>query len=135
MTYLLDTNALSDLMRAHPRLDHRLATLSAEDIAAVCPIVRGEVMYGLARLPEGHRQAALAAKADALLAVILCIPLPPTAGDCYARVKIARQQGGLSLDENDLWIAATALAINATLVSRDHDFRRIEGLRVEDWTV
>ena len=78
--------------------------------------------------------SALAAKADALLAVILCIPLPPTAGDCYARVKIARQQGGLSLDENDLWIAATALAINATLVSRDHDFRRIEGLRVEDWT-
>jgi predicted nucleic acid-binding protein len=30
--------------------------------------------------------------------------------------------------ENDLWISATALAIGATLVSRDSDFRAIEGL-------
>ena len=32
------------------------------------------------------------------------------------------------LDENDLWIAATALVMNATLVTRDGDFRAIEGL-------
>jgi len=39
------------------------------------------------------------------------------------------------LDENDLWIAATALALGATLVSRDADVQQIGGLRVEDWTV
>jgi len=32
------------------------------------------------------------------------------------------------LDENDLWIAATALALDATLVSRDGAFQTIEGL-------
>jgi predicted nucleic acid-binding protein len=32
------------------------------------------------------------------------------------------------LDENDLWIAATALARGATLVSRDRDFAGIEAL-------
>src|ERR1039458_1111014 len=39
------------------------------------------------------------------------------AGDFCARLKITRQSRGQPLDENDLWIAATALAINATLVS------------------
>jgi len=45
-------------------------------------------------------------------------------------VKLARHQRGLALDENDLWIAATALALNATLVSRDTDFAGIDGLAV-----
>jgi predicted nucleic acid-binding protein len=37
------------------------------------------------------------------------------------------------MDENDLWIAATALALGATLVSRDGDFKQIDGLSVENW--
>ena len=41
------------------------------------------------------------------------------AGDFYAAVKLARQQRGLTLDENDLWVAATAHALGATPVSRD----------------
>ena len=34
------------------------------------------------------------------------------------------------VDENDLWIAATALALGATLVTRDTDFNGIEGLMI-----
>lgn len=41
-----------------------------------------------------------------------------------------RRQRGLILDENDLWIAATAIALDATLVSRDTDFSGIDGLLV-----
>jgi predicted nucleic acid-binding protein len=41
---------------------------------------------------------------------------------------------GLSLDDNDLWIAATALSLPAVLVSRDTDFTRIPTLHLEDWT-
>ena len=36
----------------------------------------------------------------------------------------------LPLDENDLWIAATALVLNASLVSRDNDFEGTAGLNV-----
>jgi predicted nucleic acid-binding protein len=36
------------------------------------------------------------------------------------------------LDENDLWIAATALALAAVLISRDSDLYQIDGLTVED---
>jgi len=34
------------------------------------------------------------------------------------------------LDENDLWIAATALALDVPLVSLDSDFQGIEALAV-----
>jgi tRNA(fMet)-specific endonuclease VapC len=37
--------------------------------------------------------------------------------------------------DTDLKIAAISLANNATLLSRNmQDFRRVPGLRVEDWT-
>jgi len=47
-----------------------------------------------------------------------------------AGLKITRYGRGQPLDENDLRIAATALAIAATLVSRDGDFQWIEGFAV-----
>ena len=42
--------------------------------------------------------------------VVSCEPIPERAAGFYAAVKITRQRNGLSLDEGDLWIAATALA-------------------------
>lgn len=62
------------------------------------------------------------------------LPVHQEAGNHYARVKRKRQRKGLPLDENDLWIAATALALGAVLISRDSDLQQIDGLTVEDWT-
>jgi len=70
-----------------------------------------------------------------LFAVIPCEPISEAAGDHYARIKLIRQQKGLVLDENDLWIAATALALGAVLITRDSDFQQVEGLSVNDWTL
>jgi predicted nucleic acid-binding protein len=135
MLFLLDTNAFSDLMREHPQLDAHLAALAPTDRVIICPVVRGEILYGIERLPLGKRRQDLATKAAQLFAVIACEPVPETAADYYAAMKVARQQKGLALDENDLWIAATACALRAVLISRDGDFHQIEGLTVHDWTV
>ena len=59
-----------------------------------------------------------------------CESVPPIAGERYAKLKVTQQRLGLSLDENDLWIASTAFAIGATLVSNDRDFQRVETLPV-----
>jgi len=134
MTFLLDTNAFSDLMRDHPKVDARLASISSMDRVVICSVVRGEIRYGIERLPQGKRRQELDAKAASLFAVIPCEPVPEAAGDHYATVKLNRQRKGLTMDENDLWIAATALALGAVLVSRDSDFQQIGGLTVEDWT-
>lgn len=133
MIFLLDTNAFSDLMRKHPGCEARLASLEPTDNVIICPIVRGEIRYGIEVLPQGRRRQALEDQAAPLFATIGCEPLPESAGDHYAATKIARQQKGLTLDENDLWIAATALALGAVLVTRDTDFQNLPALSVENW--
>lgn len=134
MIFLLDTTAFSDLMREHPKIDARLAGATKTDIVIICTVVRGEIQYGIERLPQSKRRQELKAKADKLFAVLPCEPVPEAAGDYYARTKLIHQQKGLTLDENDLWIASTAMALGAVLVSRDTDYQKIDGLTVEDWT-
>ena len=95
-----------------------------------CTIVRGEILFGIARLRSGRRRTELEQASEQFLSTLHCEPVPVRAGDFYAPVKLSRQQLGLALDENDLWIAATALAFDAALVSRDSDFAGIDGLTV-----
>ena len=135
MIFLLDTNAFSDLMRKHSKLEAHLSSLEPTERVVICPIVRGEIRYSIEQLAQGRRRQALENQATTLFAIVPCEPIPETAGDLYARTKLTRQRKGLILDENDLWIAATALALDATLITRDSDFQRIEGLAVSDWTV
>ena len=130
MIYLLDTNAISDLMRAEPKIESWMAGLGANDLVVTCPIVRGEILFGIARLPVGRKRSELEQTSELFLRTILCEPIPERAAGFYASVKLTRQQSGLTLDENDLWIAASALALGATLVTRDGDFAGIQGLLV-----
>jgi predicted nucleic acid-binding protein len=135
MIWLLDTTAFSDLMRQHPKMLARLATLPSTDQVVICSIVRGEILHGIQRLPPGRRRQELETRAASYFALLPCEPVPAAAGNSYAALKLECQQKGLVLNENDLWIAATASALGAVLVSRDGDFQRITALTVEDWSV
>ncbi len=128
MRYLLDTNTFSALMRGDTRMAFWLSSIGSDDRVAICTVTRGEVLFGLERLAQVQRRADLEAKAAKLFAVLPCEAIPPAAADLYAKIKASQQRRGLPLDENDLWVAATALVINATLVTRDSDFTGIAGL-------
>ena len=134
MAYHLDTSAFSDLMREHPQMQTRLGALPPDETVSLCAIVRGEILHGLGRLPPGQRREDLTAKAMRLFAALPCLSVGEAAAGHYAEIKLTRQSKGLTLDENDLWIAASARQSSAVLVSRDRDFQRIDGLEVEDWT-
>jgi len=133
-TYLLDTSAFSDLMREHPKVVAGLAAIDVEDQGVICPIVRGEVFIGLARLQPGRRKENLRQKAEELFRQISCEPLTEAVSDRYAKLKLEQQRLGRPLDENDLWIAATSLELDATLVTRDTDYNCVAGLSVVDWS-
>jgi predicted nucleic acid-binding protein len=132
MIFLLDTNALSWLIREDPRIEAWLSSLQSDDRLVTCAIARGEILFGIARLAPGKSRAELTEKSSALFDAVPCEPVPSKAGDHYAAVKISRLQRGLALDENDLWIASTALALGATLVTGDRDFEKIADLRLLD---
>ncbi|MGH7801158.1 MAG: PIN domain-containing protein [Thermodesulfobacteriota bacterium] len=62
MTFLHDTTAFSDLIREHPKMDSHLASLSPTDRVVICSVVRGEIRYGIERLPQSKRRQDLEAK-------------------------------------------------------------------------
>jgi predicted nucleic acid-binding protein len=132
-TYLLGTSTFSDLMRKHPVAVAHLAS-SINDKVRICPIVRGEILHGLDRLPQGRKRRELAQIATALFTDIPCEALSETVADHYAQLKLAAQKRGRPVDENDLWIAVTALALDAVLVTRDSDYQSISGLGLVDWS-
>jgi len=80
------------------------------------------------------RRDEAAAHLLALLETLQVLPLPLEAARRYAAVRAELQRIGQPIGSNDLWIAAHALADDLTLVTNNEgEFRRVPGLRVENW--
>lgn len=130
MRYMLDTNIVSDLIR-QPRGDaaQRLKQVPASYVS-ISVFVVGEVHFGLLRKQATMQRA----RFDELLARISVAPFEQPAEQAYAEVRLAVERQGKPIGANDLWIAAHALALDATLVTaNEREFRRVPGLRVENW--
>lgn len=134
MLYLLDTNALSDAMNEHPAFTSKMAQLHPNDDILTCVTALGEVYFGIERLEDGKRKANLRMKVTEVTRRIACHETPVAAAVHYATIKRQCQKRGRPIDENDLWIAATAAALGAVLISRDLDFSDIAAVPLEDWT-
>jgi tRNA(fMet)-specific endonuclease VapC len=86
-------------------------------------------------LPPGKKRTALEARALRVLANVRIEVVTEPVAEMYGRIKASLESQGLILEDNDLWIAATALALGSTVVTRDGIFARVGGLHVEDWSV
>ena len=134
MTYVLDTNAVSALMRGSAAVVERLAATAPADVAVPQPVL-AEIAYGIERLARSKRRVALQARFD-----LLCSELPradwtDTVSQMYGRVKASLERRGTRIEDVDAAIAAHALAFDATLVTADLDhMTRVPGLRVENWS-
>jgi Predicted nucleic acid-binding protein, contains PIN domain len=132
LRYLLDTNALSDLVR-HPAgpVARRIAAVGEE---AVCTsvIVACELRYGAAK----KQSPALTERIDALLGRVTALPLEADADAHYAKIRAHLQRAGQPIGPNDLLIAAHALALGLTVVTDNvGEFSRVPGLAVENWAI
>ena len=131
--YLLDTNIISHMMVNAEGLAAQCAQrLIAQDPSVqMCTsvVVQCELAFGLAKRPSTRLQKAL----DFQLSALLVMPLDETVVLHYARLRADLEAKGTPIGPNDALIAAHALALDATLVSGDAEFRRVTGLRVENW--
>ena len=130
MLYLLDTNVVSCMVRQpHGALAGRIASLEPDSFA-ISVIVAAELQYGMQR--RGSKQ--LTDQLEAVLSAIKVVPLEPPADRHYGTIRAELERIGQSIERNDLLIAAHAKALVATLVTNNlSEFRRIPGLKVEDW--
>ena len=138
---LLDTNVLSEFMRATPD-PAVVAWLDAQPggSAWICAIDRAEIELGIALLPEGQRKHVLGQKAEAMFKVEFdgrCLPFDAEAASTYARIVASRTRAGLPISVEDAQIAAIALSSRLILATRNvTDFERIDGLEVRNpWSI
>ena len=121
-----------------PTVFARSDALTNVDYYFTIPIVYGEIQYGIERLKSGRKRRELSQKADYLFHEVPCEAIPREAGNYFAQLKRQSERQGTPLEDNDLWIASTALVFDAILVTTDTDFRRLQGLfglQLEDWTI
>ena len=133
MTYLLDTNiVIYALKGTYPALQDRFKGVAAQSIA-VPAVVLAEIEYG-ARKSRDYAETIRAYRA--FTDVFEAVPFSRAAAGHYGRVRAELERKGTTIGANDLLIAATALAEDAVLVTHNtREFERVEGLRLEDWTL
>jgi predicted nucleic acid-binding protein len=134
VVYLLDTNAFALLIRQHEGFHRRLASLSVSDSVMVPVVVRGEIAYGLERLPPGRRRRALSADTEHYLRLLPSAPMSGGVAEIYGRIKRETELVGTPMEDNDLWIAATCFALDAILVTNDSDYAKLPELTKDDWS-
>lgn len=130
MRFLLDTNAVSDLVRNPQGLVARRIGGVGEAQVCTSIVVAGELRYGAAK----KGSARLSAQLDAILSVLDILAFEAPADRTYGRVRAELERSGQPIGGNDLLIAAQALTLGHTVVTdNEREFRRVSGLRCENW--
>jgi len=134
MRYLLDTNTVSQLMRANPAVLARV-TRHGTDRMFISAITEAEIRFGLAKNPAATR---LRHAVDELRARVGVLDFTAATARFYGPLRAHLETAGQPMSPLDTLIAATALEYgqhppDLVLVTNDHAFTRVPGLTVEDW--
>jgi tRNA(fMet)-specific endonuclease VapC len=129
--YLLDTNTVSYVIKGNfPHVRERLSKIPISQVG-ISVITEAELRFGVARLPQATR---LAMVVEEFLLRVEVLPWDSAPARHYARLRAALEEHGEPMGNLDLMIAAQALDVGAILISNDRVFRRVKGLKVEDWS-
>jgi len=130
MRYLLDTNTVSDLIRNPQGRVFQHIRKVGEDKVCTSIIVAAELRFGAAK--KGSPR--LTAQLEGVLSALEVLPLETPADKAYGFIRARLEKAGRPIGGNDLLIASQALALGHTVVTdNEAEFRRIEGLRHENW--
>ena len=136
---VLDTNVVSELMRGEPaaavvdwvdRQPGNEVYLTAVTLA--------ELLYGIARLPEGRRKTTLAGLVEEMVVEDFehrVVSFDETAAAHYADIAVRRERTGRPISTADAQIAAICRSHDAVLATRNtSDFTDTGIVVVNPWT-
>lgn len=124
--FLLDTNAAI----AQIDDDERITILLNKAVVYLSTIALGELYYGAersGRVDDNLRDV------DSLASRVIILVCDEGTARQYGRIHQHLRAKGRPIPQNDIWIAATALQHNLTLLTRDAHFDHIDGLAVQNW--
>lgn len=130
MKYLLDTNVISNVIR-YPdgEAAKRVAQLSRGELWTSI-IVSAELKFGYTKTSSERLERLI----EGLLASFEVAPWEAPTDTVYARLRTDLEEKGTPIGQNDMLIAAHALALDAVLVTDNKkEFSRVPGLKIENW--
>lgn len=93
-------------------------------------VVLGELYKGAEKSADIPKNLRLI---EGFLKVVAVLNPDEETAACYGRLAAQLEMQGRKIPENDLWIAALAVALDMPLATRDEHFLRVEGLDVIMW--
>jgi tRNA(fMet)-specific endonuclease VapC len=131
--YVLDTNAVSALMKGDERVLKRLRTLNRGEAAIPQPVI-AEIAFGIERLPRSKRRSTLEDRFNLVRTELGRSSWTDPVSERFGLIKTTLERKGQRIEDFDAAIAAHALAEEAILVTANlDDMTRIADLTVEDW--
>ncbi len=121
---LMDTNVIVRVLNGDRELINELSKISS---FCTCTVVLGELMYGAAKsahVVQNKQNAKSFCSRYPLLGVSNIV------AEFYGEIKKDLLSHGNVMPENDMWIAATALANDMTVITQDKHFEHIQNLMV-----
>ncbi len=129
---MLDTCICVDYLRAKNEKLLRRVRECSHDVS-ISAIVAAELFHGAyhsKRVEENLRDTV------ELISNFDVVPFDEPEAKAYGQILDSLQRKGQVIGSNDIMIAATALIRNAVLVTNNtHEFSRIDGLKLDDWTL
>ena len=137
MSYLLDTNIASYVMRRRPPVLAKVEEIGGLEVLSVTTVTLAELAFGIRILPEGRRKNELLNGLERMLGTLTDLrPFSTDAAGIFSEAGATLRRAGVAFSFQDLAIASVAIAENKTLASNDGFFehvRRLCGLRFERW--
>lgn len=131
---MLDTNTVSYILKGRSTAARvKLAGLQTHQVACISTITEAELEYGLAKnLNAFNFRTAVVA----FLGKIQVLTWGREEASVYGQLRAKQEAAGNRLESMNLLIAAHAIAVGATLVTRDKVFSQVPDLpAVENWAI
>ena len=133
--YLLDTNIISEPVKKVPDESVLIELEARTKLSAISVISWSELLQGVQLMPEGKRQRRIESFIiNDINALYDKVPFDEHAAFIYSKLYSDYKKNGVQPPIHDLQIAATAIANNMILVTRNtKDFENIPGIMLENW--
>jgi tRNA(fMet)-specific endonuclease VapC len=130
--YLVDTNILIYLCNSKSKLlENKFKTHQPEEFA-VSSITIGELIYGVNKSQQRDRNLQAILK---IVSPFRILDFDSSDGWQYGEIRAELEKKGMSIGGNDIMIAAQAKRRGLIVITNNtKEYKRIIGLKIEDWT-
>jgi len=132
MTYYLDSSVIIPILNGlDPEVKDKMFSMTVSEIK-IPSMVKAELIAGVYKAHDVKKTMNIT---TGFIDSFEITPFDSNASVTYGKIRAELENKGNRIGSNDLIIAATVLSRGGILVTKNtKEFRRVEGLHVENWS-